>query len=118
MDCFKFQVNLPFDSIFSGLNSLNCSFVTDDNTCFDDGFDNEIFVGNAQFVTERRFLDRRQFEIECMSDKINFRKRPLHKSCFTSLDKLCYKHFCTNCKKFYNEMFEEDLYILFRIDNE
>ena len=24
MDCFKFQVDLPFDSAFSGLNSLNC----------------------------------------------------------------------------------------------
>ena len=53
-----------------------------------------------------------------MSDKINFLKRLLHKSCFTSLDKVRYKHFCTNCKTFYNEMFEKDLHILFRVDNE
>ena len=28
MDCFKFLINLLFDSIFSGLNSLNFRFVT------------------------------------------------------------------------------------------
>ena len=53
MDYFKFQVDLLFDSIFSGLNSLNYRFVTDDNTCFDDSFDNEIFVGNAVCSREK-----------------------------------------------------------------
>ena len=53
MDCFKFLINLLFDSIFSGLNSLNYRFVTDDNTCFDDSFDNEIFVGNAVCSREK-----------------------------------------------------------------
>ena len=77
MDCFKFQVDLLFDSIFSGLNSLNYRFVSNDNTCFDDGFDNEIFVGNGQFVIERRFLGRRQLEIKLIFAIVRYIDRAL-----------------------------------------
>ena len=112
VNCCKFQVTLPVEPIISELNKLNCRFVSYDMNVFSDDFDSYVFVGNAQFVVGRYFLG------EKCDEKIEFRKRPLHKSCFTSLKKLCYKYLCTNCKKFYYNFIEKDLHILFRIDNE
>ena len=40
-------------------------------------------------------------------EKNVFLKRPLHKSCFTSLRKKCYKYFCTSCKIIYSGFFEK-----------
>ena len=79
---------------------------------FSDDFDSDFFVGNAQFVVGRYFL------AEKCDGKTEFRKRPLHKSCFTSLKKLRYKYLGKNCKKNYNKFIRKDLHILFRTDNE
>ena len=49
-------------------------------------------------------------------EKIVFLKRPLHKSCFTSLRKKRYKYFCTSCKKIYNNFFEKKLHVFSRIN--
>ena len=66
---------------------------------FDNTFNDDIFVGNHQFVVSRYFQPREQLPAMTEREKIVFLKRPLHKSCFTSLRKKSYKYFCTNCKK-------------------
>ena len=53
MDCLKFQANSTDTEVIRGLNSLNCRFVTNDNKCYGEGYDNEIFVGNAKFSVGR-----------------------------------------------------------------
>ena len=112
VNCWKFQVTLPVEPIISELNKLNCGFVSNDMNFFSDDFDSDFFVGNAQFVVGRCFL------AEKCDGKTEFRKRPLHKSCFTSLKKLRYKYLGKNCKKNYNKFIGKDLHILFRTHNE
>ena len=112
--CFEFQLfHLSFNtnSIF---DNINCRFVTTDRFTYSDDFDNDIFTGNSQFVVENYFLSREQRELLFLnagSNTDNFSRRPLHKSCFTSLQKNRYRLFCTTCKKVYNEFFERILYV-------
>ena len=112
--CFEFQLfHLSFNtnSIF---DNINCRFVTTDRFTYSDDFDNDIFTGNSQFVVENYFLSREQRELLFLnagSNTENFSGRPLHKSCFTSLQKNRYRFFCTTCKKVYNEFFERRLHV-------
>ena len=113
VDCFDFQVlQLSFEekSIF---DTINCRFVTRDSSTFDDYYCSDIFTGNSQFVVENYFFSREQremiFNIHASSSDI-FSRQPLHKSCFTSLQKRRYRFFCTTCKKIYNHFFERMLH--------
>ena len=116
MDCFRFQVLISSDENFSCLSNVNCRFVKKDLNVFDDNFNDDIFVGDHQFVVARYFQPREQLDAMIEREKIVFSKRPLHKSCFTSLRKKRYKYFCTSCKKIYNDFFEKKLHVFSRID--
>ena len=114
VDCFNFQVFLlSFDekSIF---DTISCRFVTTDSSSFDDYYSSDIFIGNNQFVVENYFFSRVQKELLFMNENNNdeFSREPLHKSCFTSLQKKRYRFFCTTCKKIYNDFFESRLHVL------
>ena len=112
--CFEFQLlELPSraNSIF---DAINCRFVTTDCFSYSDDFTNDIFTGNSQFVVENYSLLHEQRELLFLnagSNTDNFIRRPLHKSCFTSLQKNRYRFFCTTCKKVYNEFFERRLHV-------
>ena len=116
MDCFRFQVSISSDENFSCLSNVDCRFVKKDLSVFDDTFNDDIFVGDHQFVVSRYFQPREQLLAMTEREKIVFLKRPLHKSCFTSLRKKRYKYFCTSCKKIYNDFFEKKLHVFSRID--
>ena len=115
VECFDFQVfQLSFEekSIF---DTVNCRFVCRSTLTFDDYYDGDIFVGNSQFVVKNYFFSHEQremiFNIHNGNSDI-FSRQPLHKSCFTSLQKKRYRFFCTTCKKIYNEFFESRLHVL------
>ena len=116
MDCFRFQVSISSDENFSCLSNVDCRFVKKDLNVFDDTFNDDIFVGDHQFVVQRYFQPREQLDAITEREKIVFLKRPLHKSCFTSLRKKSYKYFCTTCKKIHNDFFEKKLHVFSRID--
>ena len=116
MDCFRFQVSISSEGNFSCLSNVNCQFVKKDLNVFDNTFNDDIFVGDHQFVVSRYFQPREQLLAMTEREKIVFLKRPLHKSCFTSLRKKRYKHFCTSCKKIYNDFFEKKFHVFSRID--
>lgn len=83
---------------------------------FGDTFNDDIFVGDHQFVVLKYFQPREQLLAMTEREKIVFLKRPMYKSCFTSLRKKRYKYFCTSCKKIYNNFFEKKLHVFSRID--
>ena len=85
------------------LDNVKCRFVTTDTNAFGESYDDEIFVGNS-FNWESN-----------ESEEISFNKRPLHKSCFTSLKRLRYRHLWTACKKVFEENFVENLYVFSRV---
>ena len=103
IDCFRFQVSISSDENFSCLSNVDCQFIKKDLNVFDDTFNDDIFVGDHQFVVSRYF--REQLLAMTEREKIVFIRRPSHKPCFTSLGKKRYKYFCTSCKKIYNGFF-------------
>ena len=111
--CFEFQLFELSSRANSIFDAINCRFVTTDCFSYSDSFTNDIFTGNSQFVVENYFLSREQRELLFLnagSNTDNFIRQPLHKSCFTSLQKNRYRFFCTTCKKVYNEFFERRLH--------
>ena len=114
--CFEFQLlrlssNANMNFIF---DNIKCRFVTIDSFTYSDDFNDDIFTGNSQFVVENWFLSREARELLFLnagSNTDNFIRQPLHKSCFTSLQKNHYRFFCTTCKKICNEFFESDLHV-------
>ena len=116
MDCFRFQVSISSDENFSCLSNVDCRFVKKDLSVFGDTFNDDIFVGDHQFVVSKYFQPRQQLLAMTEREKIVFLKRPMYKSCFTSLRKKRYKYFCTSCKKIYNNFFEKMLHVFSRID--
>ena len=112
--CFEFQLFELSSRANSIFVAINCRFVTTDSFSYSDDFTNDIFTGNSQFVVENYFLSREQRELLFLnagSNTDNFIRQPLHKSCFTSLQKNRYRFFCTTCKKIYNEFFERRLHV-------
>ena len=112
--CFEFQLFELSSRANSIFDAINCRFVTTDCFSYSDSFTNDIFTGNSQFVVENYFLSREQRELLFLnagSNTDNFIRQPLHKSCFTSLQKNRYRFFCTTCKKVYNEFFERRLHV-------
>ena len=112
--CFEFQLFQLSSQANSIFDTINCRFVTTDCFSYSDDFTNDIFTGNSQFVVENYFLSREQRELLFLnagSNADNFIRQPLHKSCFTSLQKNRYRFFCTTCKKVYNEFFESRLHV-------
>ena len=93
MDCFRFQVSISSDENFSCLSNIDCRFVKKDLNVFDDTFNDDIFVGNHQFVVSRYFQPREQLLAMSELEKIGFLRRLSHKSFFTSLRKKRYKYF-------------------------
>ena len=88
LDCVRFEAvqNLK---IMQCLDNVKCRFVAADQIAFGASYDDEIFVENCHKWKNAE------------SEEISFNNRPLHKSCFTSLEKLRYEHFCTTCQKFF-----------------
>ena len=112
--CFEFQLLELSSRANSIFDAINCIFVTTDCFSYSDDFTNDIFTGNSQFVVENYFLTREQRELlflNAASSNDNFIRQPLHKSCFTSLQKNRYRFFCTTCKRVYNEFFERRLHV-------
>ena len=101
-DCVRFE-SVQNSKIMQCLDNVKCRFVATDQNVFGESYGDEIFVGN--------FHKWKNAE----SDEISFNKRPLHKSCFTSLKRLRYKGFCTTCKIIFEEYFVEDLYVFPRV---
>ena len=112
--CFEFQLFQLSSQANSIFDTINCRFVTTYCFSYSHDFTNDIFTGNSQFVVENYFLSREQRELLFLnagSNADNFIRQPLHKSCFTSLQKNRYRFFCTTCKKVYNEFFESRLHV-------
>ena len=111
MDCFEFQLFLLSSEENCMLDTLNCRFVTSDFSTFGDDYSDDIFIRNSQFVHENYFYSHEQREFLFRNGSVKLRKQPLHKSCFISLQKKCYRFFCTICKRAYNEFFESKLHV-------
>ena len=111
VDCFYFQLLLLSVNDRKIFDSIDCRFRTTCPSSFGDSFDDDIYVGNSQFCVENYFFNREVKEMlfNTNVEDVNFSTRPLHKSCFTSLEKKRYRFFCTACKKIYNEIFESRL---------
>ena len=112
--CFEFQLFQLSSQANSIFDTVNCRFVTTHYFSNSDDFTNDIFTGNSQFVVENYFLPRELRELLFLNDGSktdNFGRQPLHKSCFTSLQRSRYRFFCTTCKKVYNEFFESRLHV-------
>ena len=77
LDWFKFQVSISSDENFSCLSNVNCRFVKKDLNVFDNTFNDDIFVGDHQFVVARYFQPREQLDAMIEREKIVFLKRPL-----------------------------------------
>ena len=104
LDCVKFEA-VQNSKIMQCLDNVKCRFVTTDANAFGESYDDKIFVGNS-------------FNWESdESEEISFNKRPLHKSCFTSLKRLGYRHLSMTCKKAFEENFVENLYVFSRVRN-
>ena len=114
VDCFDFQVFMLSFEEKSIFDAIDCRFVVRSLSTFDDYYCSDYFVGNSQFVVENYFFSREQremiFKIHASRSDI-FSRQPLHKSCFTSLQKKRYRFFCTTCKKIYNDFFESRLHV-------
>ena len=102
LDCVRFEA-VQNSKIMQCLDNVKCRFVATDQNVFGEIYGDEIFVGNCHKWKNAE------------SEEISFNKRPLHKSCFTSLKRLRYKGFCTTCKIIFEEYFVEDLYVFPRI---
>ena len=74
-------------------------------------FSSDIFAGNSQFFNENYFYSNEQREFLFRNSNVELAKKPLHKSCFTSLQKKRDWFFCTTCKRVYNKFFESKLYV-------
>ena len=98
LDCVRFEA-VHNSKIMQCLDSVKCRFVVADRNAFGESYDDEIFVGNHHKCKNAE------------SEEISFNKRPLYKSCFTSLKKLRYEHFCTTCQKISEKYFVENLYV-------
>ena len=117
--CFDFQLlHLSSnDNMMNIFDNVNCRHVTSDPFAYGDSFTADVFSGNVQFVVENYFLSREEREFLFKtggSSTDNFVRCPLHKSCFTSLQKCRYRFFCSACKKICDEFFEKDLYVFSR----
>ena len=98
LDCIKFTLQLlSIDWTFHILlNDLNCDYVFDDYSSFDDDM---IYYGNGLFTANdpqslistdeilKKYIDR----------------YPKKKCCFTSLGNFYYKYFCISCRKIFME---------------
>ena len=113
INCYYFQLLLLSFENNSIFDTINCRFTTPLMSTFGDSYDDEAFVGNSQFVVENYFFSRemKQMLFGDYVEADGFLERPLHKSCFTSLQKKRYRFFCTTCKKIYNEFFENRLHV-------
>ena len=111
VDCFEFQLMLISLQENSMLDTLNCRFVTSDCFTFDDDYSRDIFTGNSQFVYKNYFYSHEKIELLFRNSKVDLAKQPLHKSCYTSLQKKRYRFFCTTCRRAYNEFFESKLHV-------
>ena len=112
--CYGFQLFHLSSQVNSIFDTINCRFVMTDRFSYSDDFTNDIFTGNSQFVVENYFLPRELREQLFLNDGSktdNFGRQPLHKSCFTSLQRSHYRFFCSTCKKVYNEFFERRLHV-------
>ena len=99
VDCFGFQLFLISLEENSMLDTLNCRFVTSDCFTYGDDYSDDIFTGNSQFVYESYFYSREQKELLFRDGDVKLSKQPLHKSCFTSLQKKTLSVFLHNLQK-------------------
>ena len=104
LDCVRFEA-VQNSEIMQCLNNVKRRFVAANQNVFGESYDDKIFIG----------VHHKWKSAE--SEEASFNKRQLHKSCFTSLKKLRYKHFCTSCKKIFKEYFVENLYVFSRFRN-
>ena len=104
VECFEFMLHFEsakYDFLF---DEINCNYVYEDMFCFN----SQIFAGN----------DRFQFDVRQPNDssstkdilKKYFVNVPEVKSCFTSLQRCCYKYFCFQCRDFFKKVFLKNLY--------
>ena len=95
-------------------DTVGCRFTHTDQFSFGEEYCDEIYTGNAQFAVENALLTFEEREV-LFGKRINIRdhffRRPTHKSCFTSLEKLKYDFFCTQCKNLYYKFFEKELHV-------
>ena len=109
--CFRFQVSISSEENFLCLSNVDCRFVKKDLNVFDDTYNDDIFVGDHQFVVARYFKSKKELD-EITDEKIVFLKRLLHKSYFTSLRKNVTDIFVQAVKKFITN-FSKKSYMFF-----
>ena len=102
LDCVRFEA-VQNSKIMQCLGNVKCRFVVADQNAFGESYDDEICVRNCHKWKTAE------------SEEFSFNKRPLHKSCFTSLKKLRYEHFCITCKIIFEEYFVENLCVFSRV---
>ena len=114
LDCFIFQLWCLSIENIRIFDTVGCRFTHTDQFSFGEEYCDEIYTGNAQFAVENALLTFEEREV-LFGKRINigdhFFRRPTHKSCFTSLEKLKYDFFCTQCKNLYYNFFEKELHV-------
>ena len=116
LNCFTFQLwNLSIEDIRI-FDTTACRFTYNTVVSYGDDFDEDIFIGNNQFLHEIDTLTRAERH-EIFKRRVNiadhFFRRPKHQSCFTSLQKYNLDFFCTQCKSIYCKFFEKHLHCFY-----
>ena len=106
LECFEFL--LVYSSgkkeIIDAFNEIDCLFVVEEPFCYN----SEIYIGNDQFAFDGNERERSCNSTEEKLEKY-FREHPTTKSCFTSIEKYYYQHFCSSYKKIFKKLFLKNL---------
>ena len=100
--CVNFQ-SFYKNSTSSFLNEIDCLFVKDDMTVFNDDYEQKIYT-QRDYV---QFNHKRNYEIELPH------KLPKTKSCFTSSAVFTYRDFCRNCRNAFTSFLIDNLIVLY-----
>ena len=100
LDCFEFMLLFESGRNERMFDEIDCNYVYEDVFCYN----SLIYTGNDRFQAEGREPNKDNLE----KYFVNF---PKTKSCFTSIQKYFYRHFCFSCKKAFENIFLKNVYI-------
>lgn len=106
LECFEFMLRFLSGKkeIICLFNEIDCRYVYEEAFCFN----STIYTGNDRFQFDARDPN------DCRSTREKLERYfvgfPETKSCFTSLEKYYYKHFCYSCRKFFKRVFLKNLF--------
>ena len=105
LECFEFLLTCLSmeDKFIYLLNKADCCFLIEEPLCFN----SLIYIGNNAAIFKGGNNDDYKSTKDIL--KKYFKKFPIEKSCFTSLEKYSYESFCCSCKEIFKKLFLKKL---------